>query len=277
MVKLRVSDILNQIERIPSEWVNDVGKEVVESIREVCSFLIDNGVSEETLEYILRENKYALDVMRLMLGLSQDEFLNELLYFAKLPLGNSFKTARNKTPSFSKEIARVLINKMGIKSIAELELFRNWSYYEILIERYKFMRGRAVKGQKRGRSLEDDVEEILKEIGVAYDKGRSFNTTKGSAKADFSIPSYNNPEIVIEVKGYEATGSKLTDVIGDILKILQAKEDTMKFYLVTDGIGWFRRVSDLEHIVELCNKGKIDMIYTRKTINDLKKTLLRFF
>ena len=74
MVKLRVSDILNQIERIPSEWVNDVGKEVVESIREVCSFLIDNGVSEETLEYILRENKYALDVMRLMLGLSQMNF-----------------------------------------------------------------------------------------------------------------------------------------------------------------------------------------------------------
>ncbi len=74
MVRLRVSDILNQIERIPSEWVNDVGKEVVESIREVCSFLIDNGVSEKTLEYILRENKYALDVMRLMLGLSQMNF-----------------------------------------------------------------------------------------------------------------------------------------------------------------------------------------------------------
>jgi len=74
LVKLRVSDILNQIERIPSEWVNDVGKEVVESIREVCSFLIDNGVSEKTLEYILRENKYALDVMRLMLGLSQMNF-----------------------------------------------------------------------------------------------------------------------------------------------------------------------------------------------------------
>ena len=227
------------------------------------------------MKIILEENKYALDVIRLMLGLSQDEFLNELLYYAKLPLGNSFSSARNKASEFSDEIARTLIEDMGIKSIAELELFRKWDYYEVLIERYKFMRGRAVKGQKRGRTLEDDVEEMLKEINVQYDKGRSFTTSKGSAKADFSIPSHVNPEIVIEVKGYEATGSKLTDVLGDILKILQAKEDKMKFYLVTDGIGWFRRVSDLEHIVDLCNSGAIDMVYTRKTINQLRDSLLK--
>ncbi|MDK2782136.1 MAG: hypothetical protein PWR13_1164 [Archaeoglobi archaeon] len=213
-----------------------------------------------------------------MLGLSQDEFLNELLYYANLPLGTSFETARKRAPEFAKEIASTLINDMGIKDIANFELFREWEYHEVLIERYKFMRGRAVKGQKRGRSLEDDVQELLDYLALPYVRGGNFTTSKGSAKADFSVPSNNNPAVIIEVKGYEATGSKLTDVLGDILKILQAKEKWQKFYFVTDGIGWFRRISDLEHIVELCNQGKIDMIFTRRTLNKLGEELksLRF-
>jgi len=274
--KIRVQDVLDQIERIPSEWLNSVGKEVISAIETVCSYLETNGVSEKTLENILQKEKYSLDVMRLMLGLSQDEFLNELLYFAKIPLGTSFETARRRTPRFAKEIASTLVNDMGIKNIANFELFRKWKYHEVLVERYKFMRGRAVKGQKRGRSLEDDVQELLDELGLSYVRGGNFTTSKGSAKADFSIPSSSNPSVIIEVKGYEATGSKLTDVLGDILKILQAKEDWQKFYFVTDGIGWFRRVSDLEHVVELCNQGKVEMIFTRKTLDELKEALKVF-
>jgi len=78
---------------------------------------------------------------------------------------------------------------------------------------------------------------------------------------------------VIETKGYEATGSKLTDVLGDILKIVQAKDPDTRFYLVTDGVGWFRRMSDLRHIVELQNRGDINMIYTRKTLPNLGEEL----
>ena len=84
------------------------------------------------------------------------------------------------------------------------------------------------------------------------------------------IPSRFEPQIIIEVKGYEATGSKLTDVLGDILKILKAKDPETHFFLVTDGIGWYRRLSDLRHIVAYHHSGEIEMIYTRKTLLNLK-------
>ncbi|MFB3764587.1 MAG: DpnII family type II restriction endonuclease [Methanotrichaceae archaeon] len=55
-----------------------------------------------------------------------------------------------------------------------------------------------------------------------------------------------NPKIIIEAKGYEATGSKLTDVLGDILKVLEVKDESTHYFFVTDGIGWYRRISDLK-------------------------------
>ena len=40
---------------------------------------------------------------------------------------------------------------------------------------------------------------------------------------------------MIEAKGYEATGSKLTDFLGDVLKIKQAKGYHTYLLVVTDG------------------------------------------
>lgn len=267
---------MDQIERIPSEWLNSIGRAVIETIPKVIEELEKNEINEDTIKKILEKYDYALDVFRLMLGLSQDEMANELLYFSKITFGRNFSTIRKKAKQNSSELAKALVKDLGLIDIISNELFHEWKYFEVLIERYKYQRGRAIKGQKRGRSLEDDVEKMLEETGLPFDKGGNFISKKGlEAKADFSIPSRFNPKIVIEVKGYEATGSKLTDVLGDILKITQAKDSDMKFYLVTDGIGWFRRLSDLRHIVKLQNDGYIDMIYTRKTLPKLQEELVK--
>lgn len=144
-----------------------------------------------------------------------------------------------------------------------------------MLERYKHMRGHAIRGQRRGAAVEDAVEDVLRdlqrEIGISYDSRTNFISKLGEeAKADFMIPSRFEPQIVVEAKGYEATGSKLTDVLGDILKILRAKDPETHFLLVIDGIGWYRRLSDLRHILEYHHSGEIEMIYTRKTLPKLK-------
>lgn len=85
-----------------------------------------------------------------------------------------------------------------------------------------------------------------------------------SEKADFAIPSKNNPEIIIEVKGYGATGSKQTDVIGDVNRIIQEKRHDTTFLLFTDGITWRERASDFRKLVEFQNLGYIYKIYTKE-------------
>ena len=67
---------------------------------------------------------------------------------------------------------------------------------------------------------------------------------------------------MIEAKGYGATGSKMTDVIGDIKAIINTKRADTAFLLFTDGVTWRQRQSDLRKIVDHQNNGDITRIYT---------------
>ena len=62
--------------------------------------------------------------------------------------------------------------------------------------------------------------------------------------------------------GHAATGSKMTDVIGDIEKIIAAKRPDTALLFFTDGLTWKQRRSDLKRIVEYQNAGDIARIYT---------------
>jgi hypothetical protein len=68
---------------------------------------------------------------------------------------------------------------------------------------------------------------------------------------------------------YEATGSKLTDFLGDILKIKQAKGYHTHLFVVTDGRGWVNRQSDLKRLLDLHQEGIVEMIYTRARLGQL--------
>lgn len=167
---------------------------------------------------------------------------------------------------------------LGLPEIIDQHLSRRWEVEDILIERYKMSRGRAIAGQKRGRGLEDEVATVLSMAGLPFVRGVTFAGKKGeTAKCDFAIPTKAKPNVVIEAKGFEATGSKLTDFLGDILKIAQAKDYHMYFFLVTDGRGWHNRASDLKKIVEYHQEGLIDMIYTRQRLDKLAEAVKHIY
>ena len=54
----------------------------------------------------------------------------------------------------------------------------------------------------------------------------------------------------------------MTDIIGDIEKIIAAKRPDTAFLFFTDGLTWKQRKSDLRKIVEYQNNGDITRIYT---------------
>ena len=109
-----------------------------------------------------------------------------------------------------------------------------------LIKRLKTGRGSAIKGQSRGRALENTVESIVLSVfgGGCYDVRCRFLGARGTSteKADFAVPSKNDPRILIEAKAYGATGSKQTDILGDISRIIAQKRHDTNFLLVVDGV-----------------------------------------
>jgi hypothetical protein len=146
-----------------------------------------------------------------------------------------------------------------------------------LIERLKSGRGSAIKGQARGRELENFVERLVQRVfsEVGYDVRCRFVGSTGTSteKTDFAIPSKSDPRILIETKGYGATGSKQTDILGDIARIVEEKRHDTNFLLVTDGLTWKQRLNDLRKLVEMQNRGWITRIYTMRMEAALERDL----
>ena len=149
-----------------------------------------------------------------------------------------------------------------------------WS--DILEERLRSGRGSAIQGQQRGRGLEDFTEEVVREVfDDAYASRCTFQGVTGNtAKCDFAVPDKNEPLIILEAKGYGATGSKMSDIIGDLDAIISAKRSDASLLLITDGLTWKARLNDLRKIVQRQNDGRIARIYTKEMRNQFRADLL---
>jgi len=156
---------------------------------------------------------------------------------------------------------------MGLLEAMTLAVNYEPKWSDILVERLRSGRGSAIQGQKRGRDLEDFVEALVAEV-FGHDGYRTRCTFTGTkertAKCDFVIPGKDDAKIIIEAKGYAATGSKMSDIIGDLDAIIAAKRSDSRLLFVTDGMSWLARQSDLRKIVKRQNDGDIMRIYTSK-------------
>jgi hypothetical protein len=65
----------------------------------------------------------------------------------------------------------------------------------------------------------------------------------------------------------------MTDVVGDVNKIIEAKRPDVRLILITDGITWMRRMNDLRKLVLLQNEGSIMRIYTTKMFGQFEADL----
>lgn len=107
---------------------------------------------------------------------------------------------------------------------------------------------------------------------LLYTEG-SLSQSHCLRQCDFAIPSKETPEIVIEAKGYGATGSKMSDIIGDVQAIIDTKRSDTAFLFFTDGLTWRQRKSDLRKIIDLQNAGDITRIYTYSLARQFEKDL----
>jgi hypothetical protein len=212
----------------------------------------------------------SLTVVRLFLDVSKDEFTAAMR--DRIGKGMGIKKAQHEPEDFFGAL-----EGMGLLDRMAEAVNRPLTWHDILVERLKGGRGSAIKGQSRGRSLEDFVERLIVQVfgEDSYDARCQFLGATGtsSEKADFAIPAKNDPGILIEVKAYGATGSKQTDVLGDITRIVHEKRHDTHFLLVTDGITWRERTSDLAKLVDLQNVGKITRIYTQAMADQLEGDL----
>lgn len=82
--------------------------------------------------------------------------------------------------------------------------------------------------------------------------------------------------IAVAAKGFDSTGSKLTDAVREIQEMADARTGRQIVLAVVDGIGWRGRMADLKRIWMLRETGEIDGLYSLASVDQLKLDLDRF-
>lgn len=261
--------LLDELQEIDMDWKDDHSEEIIAELEFLKSHDLLELKTKEFIGTLLDRNyRVYFDIFRFFLELSKDQFSGVLKQHLEKIGKSSFKKNREAW-------LHCLVDELHINTAMLSHVKRSWTWEDIVIERLKQGRGSAIKGQKRGRHLEDCIEEIIKNVFQdQYDSKCNFiGLNRQEAKAEFAIPSKRDPLIIFEAKAYGATGSKQTDVIGDIEKIVKVKKPATDFLFVTDGITWRERVSDLRKIVSQQNDGYILKIYTLSMLSELESDL----
>ncbi len=262
-----LEEILEALSPLKVEWQDEIAGRVIARLDGIpVKKLYSAADVKEILDWNFDDG---LLICRLFLALSKDEFTGQLKMALKDPSVGVMKYRENPETFIEGLVL------LGILDAMASNIFRTPKWSDVLVERLRSGRGRAISGQRRGRGVEDFAEAIVKAVfGSKYDKRCNFVGKDGNpAKCDFAIPSKTNPRVLIEAKGYAATGSKMTDVLGDMEKMIGVKRADTALLFFTDGLTWNQRRGDLRKLVAYQNKGDITRIYTSSMAAQFKADL----
>ena len=258
-----LDEVLDSLSPLNVEWMDELAAQAIARLTQLPK---KESYDRTDVAALLEENfEEGILCARLFLALSKDRMEGEL----KRELGSGGIGVTRYTRDHDAYLAA--LERLGLPDAMASTINYQPVWSDILVERLRSGRGSAISGQRRGRGLEDFTEAMVREVfGDTYETRCTFIGEDGkTAKCDVAVPDRTRPRIVIEVKGYGATGSKMTDIIGDLDAIIDAARRDSYLLFVTDGMTWKARQSDLKKIVERQNQGKIARIYTTRMRDEL--------
>lgn len=246
-----------------------VAPEILASILHAAEQLQDlQAVDVGSLAALIEEHPDWVPYLALCVGLSQEQLKNILRH--RLGSSGWVTLARKR----SDEVIKLLDEDFGLVERISSERSRSWTFGDVLAERYS-SRSRAAGAAGRGRGVEDQVEAIVRDLGLAYQmRGRYVGRDGRDAPCDLAIPGAG-PEaaIVCAMKGFDSTGSKLTDAVTEVQQMAHARLPRQFLFVIVDGIGWLSRQSDLRRIHALSEAQSIDGLYNLSMLGQFRADL----
>ena len=226
------------------------------------------AVDQSTLAATIAQHPKWVPALALVVGVSQERLKNYL----KHRFGSSgWATLAKTRPT---ELIQELDKDYGLVSQLKADCTRQFTLADVLIARAG---GRQSAGQsvERGRRLEDEVEKIAQSLNLPYELRTQFaGSGKDDLPCDLAIPAGgDSAKIVCAVKGFDSTGSKLSDAVKEIRQLADYRRPTQFIFAIVDGIGWLSRKSDLRAIFTLWQEQRIDGLYSLTSLGALTTAL----
>jgi hypothetical protein len=227
-----------------------------------------NKVDRKSLAELVRKHPDWVPTLGLAAGLSQEALKNLLKH--RLDTSGWITLARQRPA----ELIEALDEERGLVAELEAQRKRTYRFGDVLVARATSRQsaGTAIAG---GRAVEDAIEAVVKELKLPYDLRTTFEG-RGSRRSpcDLAIPAGGvSAKIVCAAKGFDSTGSKLTDAVREIEAMAEVRLPNQFVFAVVDGIGWKSRKNDLRKIFELLSANSIDGLYTVALLNQFAADL----
>lgn len=217
------------------------------------------SVDRDSLAALVTENPEWIRVLGLAVGLGQEQLQVNLNQWVGT---RSYRVAARR----SAEVIAAL-DELGLVARIEAERGLTYRYRDILLARYgsRATAGRAIS---RGRALEDVVQAVVDDLRLPRVMRTRFAGQGGrTGPCDLAIPGGGEKaQIVVGIKGFNSTGSKLTDATREIEEMAGVRMPRQYVFAVVDGLGWLGRKADLRRIHALLERRDLDGLYTQATM-----------
>jgi hypothetical protein len=225
-------------------------------------------LDRKSLSSAVASDPQVLPVLAAAAGQSQERF--------KTWLQSRFGTAGWITLGRKRafDLIAAMDEDLGLLDVLTEQVAREWTWADVLA-RVMAPRQRAGHAVQQGRDLEDEVEQVIRGTGLSVQPRTRFEGAgQETAPADFAMPDGGSDALIaIAVKGFDSTGSKLTDARREIEEMAKVRRPTQFIFAVVDGHGWLRRQNDLRQIHRLWEMGRIDGLYSRVSLDDFGAAL----
>ncbi len=239
--------------------VSDIDPAARKRFLELAAGLRRVDLTHLAISHLVELEPELVPVLGLVVGLSQEALKNMLRY--RLGSSGWVQLARKRAA----DIVALLDGEFSLLDRLDHERSHQWEYEEVLLERAG-SRGQAGRAIGRGKALEDKVELIVGKEGLdlPYKLRTRFVGTGGrSSPCDVAIPDGGEGAlIVIAIKGFDSTGSKLSDAVREVVAMAEVRKPRQFVYAVVDGIGWKSRRGDLHRLYDLWSHDMIAGVYS---------------
>lgn len=226
-------------------------------------------VDRSSLAELVAEHPSWVPILATCVNLSQEQLKNRLRFWFDTSSWNRIARTRPL------DLIERLDGELGLVAKIDGQRARQWSFADLLMERYSWSRSRASGSVRRGRGVEDDVEAIIKGLGLAPSmRGRFLGRNGRTAPCDFAVQGSRGEALIVGcAKGYNSTGSKLTDAVREVVEMAEVRLPRQFVFAVIDGIGWLNRRADLRRIYDLWATDQIDGLYSLASLETFRADL----
>lgn len=238
-------------------------------IREVAAALVDlRTLDRESLASLVQENPAAVRTFGLAVGLSKEQLRTYLT--RRLGTSGWVRIARERPA----DVVTAFDEDFDIVTLLDVQRGRQFEFADVLIARAgsRVSAGEAIAG---GRFVEDAIEAVAVQLRLPHElRTRFVGRGNATAPCDLAVPAGGAAaQIVCAAKGFDSTGSKLSDAVREIEEMAEVRLPRQYVYAVVDGLGWHRRQADLRRIFALWEQQKIDGLFTVATLDDFQTAL----